>query len=75
MQIETIDDGVNFGASNARDWIFQLIGCFKEMYDVFLFLWVSYRMWLKDFSQVTGKGVSLVDVATRPYTKWCSYRS
>jgi hypothetical protein len=66
--METADDGVDFSASNARDWRFQLIGGFKEMCDGF-FREVFRGMGLKDFRQVKSESVSLVDVAARPYTK------
>jgi hypothetical protein len=47
--METADDGVDFSASNARDWEFQLIGGFKKMCDGFFFQEVFRGVGLKDF--------------------------
>jgi hypothetical protein len=58
--METANDGVNFSASNARDWGFQ------EVCDGFFFREIFRGVGLKDFLQVMSESVSLVDVAARP---------
>jgi hypothetical protein len=47
--METANDGVDFSASNARDWGFQLIGGFKKMCDGFFFREIFLGVGLKDF--------------------------